>query len=179
MQQKRNKAAIDAPYLYQYARTHGVTDADLIELLEGWVPNRALDGDLPLMDFKCWQRVIACAKAGVNKGRGKHSGRPPDTYYNKLLKQRKLELTVEFAQRRKAERFQNARVYLLQAKRLPKERVRDRELLEKKAAVEGINKTGLHSAEDKAIEDARKYAQEKFGWAPAASTIRRKMKSSS
>lgn len=179
MRQKRdNQNPTDAVYL----DGHDVTDAELIESLEGWLAYLvASDIKLPLMTHKSWLRVIACAKGGVNKGKKR---RPPDTFLVKAAKEWALKSIVEFARERKAERFNNAKALREQASKLPKGSAKRREL-ERNAEKEGIKMTGgPNSAEDKAIEDALVYAQQQEyardidDWhTPAASTIRRRLQS--
>jgi hypothetical protein len=117
------------------------------------------------------KQINEYAEHGMLKGRGR--SRPRDSYLTTRFKQTTLSEIAEFACRRKEERLNAARLLLEEAART--ESLGKREKLKRQADEQGTAATGANSAEDKAIDDARKFAQERYGRDLGEETIRKAM----
>lgn len=117
------------------------------------------------------RQINAYAKRGMLKGGGR--SRPHDSHLTRLFKQTTLPEIAEFAYKRKEERLSTARMLLAKAART--ESLGTREKLRRQAEEQGIGATGANSAEDKAIDDARVFAQQRYGRKVSVEAIRKAM----
>jgi hypothetical protein len=111
------------------------------------------------------------AEQGMHKGRGRRH--PTDSNRKKLFDDTVLCEIAEFGCKCKEERLNRARILREQADGA--ETLGAREKLKREAEGQGSSATGVNSAEDKAIDDARAFAKQRYGRAPGIEVIRRAM----
>lgn len=117
------------------------------------------------------RQINEYAVQGMHKGHGRRH--PRNSNRTKLFNETALYDIAEFACKRKQERLNAARALIEQA--LGAESLAAREKLTRQAEEQGNAATGANSAEDKAIDDARAFAQQRYGNAHGIEIIRRAM----